>query len=31
VIRKGKMKGYKDQLSDADIKALVAYFRSLKK
>src|SRR5690242_16079025 len=28
---KGKMKGYKDKLSDADIKALVAYVRSLKK
>jgi len=28
---KGKMKGYKDKLSDADLKALVAYVRSLKK
>ena len=28
---KGKMKGYKDKLSDADMKALVAYVRSLKK
>jgi cytochrome c6 len=28
---KGKMKAYKDKLSDADIKALVAYVRSLKK
>jgi mono/diheme cytochrome c family protein len=28
---KGKMKGYKDKLSDADVKALVAYVRSLKK
>ena len=28
---KGKMKGYKDKLSDADIKALVAYVRSLKR
>jgi cytochrome c6 len=28
---KGKMKGYKDKLSDADVKALVAYIRSLKK
>ena len=27
----GKMKGYKDKLSDADIKALVAYVSSLKK
>jgi mono/diheme cytochrome c family protein len=27
----GKMKGYKDKLSDADIKALVSYVRSLKK
>jgi len=25
------MKGYKDKLSDADVKALVAYVRSLKK
>ena len=28
---KGKMKGYKDKLSDANVKALVAYVRSLKK
>ena len=28
---KGKMKGYKGKLSDADVKALVAYVRSLKK
>src|SRR5262249_11301226 len=28
---KGKMKAYKDKLSDADVKALVAYLRSLKK
>jgi len=28
---KGKMKAYKDKLSDADVKALVAYVRSLKK
>src|SRR5438874_1498002 len=28
---KGKMKGYKDKLSDADVKALVTYVRSLKK
>jgi len=28
---KGKMKGFKDKLSDADVKALVAYLRSLKK
>src|SRR3954468_17662522 len=28
---KGKMKGYKDKLSDADVKALVSYVRSLKK
>ena len=28
---KGKMKGYKDKISDADVKALVAYVRSLKK
>jgi cytochrome c6 len=28
---KGKMKGYKDKLSDADVKTLVAYVRSLKK
>src|SRR5215216_5929284 len=28
---KGKMKGYKDKLSDADAKALVSYVRSLKK
>ena len=28
---KGKVKGYKDKLSDADVKALVAYVRSLKK
>ena len=28
---KEKMKGFKDKLSDADIKALVAYVRSLKK
>lgn len=28
---KGKMKGYKDKLADADVKALVAYVRSLKK
>ena len=28
---KGNMKGYKDKLSDADVKALVAYVRSLKK
>src|SRR5215475_9110846 len=28
---KGKMKGYKVKLSDADVKALVAYVRSLKK
>ena len=26
-----KMKAYKDKLSDADVKALVAYVRSLKK
>ena len=28
---KGKMKGYKEKFSDADVKALVAYVRSLKK
>ncbi len=28
---KGKMKGFKDKLSDADVKALVTYVRSLKK
>jgi len=28
---KAKMKGFKDKLSDADIKALVAYVRGLKK
>ena len=28
---KGKMKAYKDKFSDADVKALVAYVRSLKK
>lgn len=28
---KGKMKAYKDKLSDTDVKALVAYVRSLKK
>ncbi len=28
---KGKMKGFKDKLSNADVKALVAYVRSLKK
>ena len=28
---KGKMKGYKAKLSDSDVKALVAYVRSLKK
>ena len=28
---KGKMKAYKDKLSDDDVKALVAYVRSLKK
>ena len=28
---KGKMKGYKAKLSDADVKALVAYVRSLKR
>lgn len=28
---KGKMKAYKGKLSDADVKALVAYVRSLKK
>jgi mono/diheme cytochrome c family protein len=28
---KEKMKAYKDKLSDADVKALVAYTRSLKK
>ena len=28
---KGKMKGFKAKLSDADVKALVAYVRSLKK
>ena len=28
---KGKMKGFKDKLSDPDVKALVAYVRSLKK
>jgi cytochrome c6 len=28
---KGKMKGFKDKLSDVDVKALVAYVRSLKK
>jgi len=28
---KGKMKGFKDKLSDADVKALVAYIRSFKK
>jgi mono/diheme cytochrome c family protein len=28
---KGKMKSYKDKLSDGDVKALVAYVRSLKK
>ena len=27
----GKMKGYKDKLSDAEVNALVAYLRSLKK
>jgi mono/diheme cytochrome c family protein len=27
----GNMKGYKDKLSDADVKALVAHVRSLKK
>ena len=27
----GKMKGFKDKLSDADVKALVAYVRGLKK
>ena len=27
----GKMKGFKDKLSDADVKALVAYVRSMKK
>jgi len=28
---KGNMSAYKDKLSDADVKALVAYVRSLKK
>ena len=28
---KGKMKGFKSKLSDADVKALVTYVRSLKK
>ena len=28
---KGKMKAYKGKLSDADVKALVAYVRSMKK
>jgi cytochrome c6 len=28
---KGKMKGYKEKLSEADVKALVAYVRALKK
>ena len=28
---KSKMKGFKEKLSDADVKALVAYVRSLKK
>ena len=28
---KGKMKAYKDKLSDADVRALVAWLRSLKK
>jgi mono/diheme cytochrome c family protein len=28
---KGKMKGFEEKLSDADVKALVAYVRSLKK
>ena len=28
---KGKMKGYAGKLTDADVKALVAYVRSLKK
>ena len=28
---KGKMKGFKAKLSDADVRALVAYVRSLKK
>ena len=28
---KGKMKAYKGKLSDADVKALVAYVRTLKK
>ncbi len=28
---KDKMKGFKGKLSDADVKALVAYVRSLKK
>jgi cytochrome c6 len=28
---KGKMKGYKDKLSEADVKALVTYVRALKK
>lgn len=28
---KGKMKAYKDKMSDADVKALVAYVRGLKK
>ena len=28
---KGKMKGFKGKLSDADVKALVTYVRSLKK
>ena len=28
---KGKMKAYKDKLSDADVKALLFYVRSLKK
>jgi mono/diheme cytochrome c family protein len=27
----GKMKGFKDKLSEADAKALVAYVRGLKK
>jgi cytochrome c6 len=33
VIKEGKdkMKGFKDKLSDADVKALVAYVRGLKK
>src|SRR5262245_51796409 len=28
---RGRMKGYEDKLSDADVKALVAYIRSLNK